>query len=64
MKQVPALRALFEERQRLSDLIAKLDGNDKLDGLLRDVVADTAKLQEVKDAAGSANDTGDESPAE
>ena len=64
VKQVPALRALFEERQRLSDLIAKLDGNDKLDGLLRDVVADTAKLQEVKDAAGSANDTGDEPPAE
>ena len=53
--QVPALRALYEERQRLADLIAKLDGNDKLDGLLRDIVQDTAKLQEVKDSAGTTN---------
>ncbi len=60
VKQVPALNALFEERQRLADLIAKLDGNDKLDALLRDVVEDTAKLQEVKDAAGTATNGADE----
>jgi type VI secretion system protein ImpB len=37
--QVPALRALFEERKRLRDLQAKLDGNDTLSqALLDDVV--------------------------
>lgn len=60
VKQVPALKALFEERQRLSDLIAKLDGNDKLNALLREIIDDTeqreAKLNEVKDAAGSAEE--------
>jgi type VI secretion system protein ImpB len=44
------LRRLFEARQRLVDLLTKLDGNDQLDALLQEVVASTDGLQEVKAA--------------
>ncbi|MBF3198186.1 type VI secretion system contractile sheath small subunit [Pseudomonas aeruginosa] len=50
VKQVVALRRLFEARQRLRDLLTKLDGNDDLDQLLQDVVANTEGLQEIKAA--------------
>ncbi|HEX8407972.1 MAG TPA: type VI secretion system contractile sheath small subunit, partial [Thermoanaerobaculia bacterium] len=41
VQQVDTLRKLFEARQRLNDLLAKLDGNDDLDALLQDVAANT-----------------------
>ncbi|MCO3064618.1 type VI secretion system contractile sheath small subunit, partial [Pseudomonas aeruginosa] len=50
VKQVLPLRRLFEARQRLRDLLTKLDGNDDLDQLLQDVVANTEGLQEIKAA--------------
>ncbi|HEJ5338948.1 type VI secretion system contractile sheath small subunit [Pseudomonas aeruginosa] len=50
VKQVVPLRRLFEARQRLRDLLTKLDGNDDLDQLLQDVVANTEDLQEIKAA--------------
>lgn len=50
VKQVVLLRRLFEARQRLRDLLTKLDGNDDLDQLLQDVVANTEGLQEIKAA--------------
>jgi type VI secretion system protein ImpB len=49
VKQVPALNRLFEARQRLRDLLTKLDGNDELDALLREVLESTeaqGKLRE------------------
>lgn len=48
LRQVEPLRRLFEARQRLSDLIGKLDGNDELDRLLRDVVSQTDQLQAIR----------------
>ncbi|HET7322420.1 MAG TPA: type VI secretion system contractile sheath small subunit [Longimicrobiaceae bacterium] len=48
LKQVEPLRKLFEARQRLADLITKLDGNDDLDRLLQEVVVNTENLQELK----------------
>lgn len=48
LQQVEPLRRLFEARQRLSDLIGKLDGNDDLDRLLRDVVTQTDQLQAIR----------------
>ena len=48
VKQVEPLRKLFEARQRLNDLIAKLDGNDDLAVLLQDIAANTEKQQEIK----------------
>lgn len=50
VEQVEPLRKLFEARQRLSDLRAKLDGNDDLDRLLREIVDNTAGLKEIQDA--------------
>ncbi|MCC0416142.1 type VI secretion system contractile sheath small subunit [Pseudomonas aeruginosa] len=50
VKQVVPLRRLFEARQCLRDLLTKLDGNDDLDQLLQDVVANTEGLQEIKAA--------------
>lgn len=58
IKQVPALRKLFEARQRLSDLLTKLDGNDDLDKLIQDVVASTEQLQQLKSVSGE-NKTAD-----
>jgi type VI secretion system protein ImpB len=48
VKQVEPLNKLFEARQRLSDLLTKLDGNDDLDQLLSDVVENTDGLKELK----------------
>lgn len=50
VQQVEPLRKLFEARQRLNDLIAKLDGNDDLDALLQDVAANTDSQQQIKSA--------------
>jgi len=49
LKQISPLRKLFEARQRLSDLMGKLDGNDDLDRLLQDIVKNTENLKEIKD---------------
>ncbi|MBG4708221.1 type VI secretion system contractile sheath small subunit [Pseudomonas aeruginosa] len=55
VKQVVPLRRLFEARQRLRDLLTKLDGNDDLDQLLQDVVANTEGLQEINAARPEAD---------
>ncbi|MBG6616808.1 type VI secretion system contractile sheath small subunit [Pseudomonas aeruginosa] len=64
VKQVVPLRRLFEARQRLRDLLTKLDGNDDLDQLLQDVVANTEGLQEIKAARPEAEaaPAGDSAP--
>jgi len=50
VKQITPLRRLYEARQRLRDLLTKLDGNDDLDKLLQEVVSNTEGLQEIKSA--------------
>lgn len=45
--QVEPLRKLVEARGRLSDLLNKLDGNDKLDELLQQVIASSDSLQKL-----------------
>ena len=50
VQQVEPLRKLFEARQRLNDLLAKLDGNDDLDVLLQDIAANTDSQQQIKAA--------------
>ena len=50
IKQVAPLKELYDARTRLNDLLAKLDGNDDLDQLLGDVVANTERQSEVKEA--------------
>lgn len=63
LKQVPALQKLFEARQRLSDLLTKLDGNDALDALLQEVAGNTESLQTIKAETGT-NGTNGEAAAE
>lgn len=52
-EQVTPVRKLVETRKRLSDLLSKLDGNDKLDELLQDVMANTDSLDELGKATGA-----------
>ena len=49
--QVPRLAKLLEARQQLRDLLAKLDGNDQLDGLLERVVKNSEDLKTVQSQA-------------
>lgn len=52
VKQITPLQKLLDARQRLSDLLSKLDGNDKLDELLQNVIASTDSLQKLGEEAG------------
>jgi type VI secretion system protein ImpB len=52
VQQVEPLRKLYEARQRLNDLLSKLDGNDDLDALLQDVATNTENQQKIKDEVG------------
>ncbi len=52
IKQIAPLRKLFEARLRLRDLLTKLDGNDDLDGLLRDVIENTEKQKALRHDLG------------
>ncbi|NVM88661.1 type VI secretion system contractile sheath small subunit [Variovorax sp. SG517] len=51
VSQVPRLAKLLEARQQLRDLLAKLDGNDELDGLLERVVKNSEELKTVQSQA-------------
>jgi type VI secretion system protein ImpB len=53
LQQVAPLKALFEARQKLSDLLAKLDGNDALDSLLQEAVANTDSLSQLQTATSN-----------
>ena len=60
VKQVAPLAKLFDARQRLNDLISKLDGNDDLDGLLQEVISNTEGLTELKEATAKTEEAGEE----
>ena len=51
--QIPPLRKLVETRRRLSDLLAKMEGNEKLDELLQDAVSNTEALGKLSEEAGA-----------
>lgn len=55
VQQIEPLRKLFEARQRLNDLLAKLDGNDDLDALLQGVAANTDDQKKIQAAVGGSN---------
>lgn len=52
VQQVEPLRKLVEARQRLSDLRSKMDGNDKLESMLNDIISDADKQKQLSDALG------------
>ena len=53
-QQVEPLRKLIQARQKLAELRNKLDGNDKLDELLQDVISSTEALTTLGKEAGVA----------
>ena len=51
-EQVGPLRELLEMRQKLSQLLGKMEGNDKLEGLLAEVLGNTEKALAVAKQMG------------
>lgn len=51
-QQITPVKKLVEARQKLSELLNKLDGNDKLDELLQNVIASTDNLKKLGEEAG------------
>jgi type VI secretion system protein ImpB len=51
--QVEPIRKLVEARKKLYNLMAKLDGNDKLEALLQEVIYSTDKLKQIAEASGA-----------
>lgn len=51
-RQIEPLRKLVEARKKLSDLLGKLDGNDRLDELLQNVISNTEELQKLGEETG------------
>lgn len=47
VQQVEPLRKLVEARQKLSDLRSKMDGNDKLESILQDIISNSDKQKEL-----------------
>ncbi|MCU0239008.1 MAG: type VI secretion system contractile sheath small subunit [Pyrinomonadaceae bacterium] len=52
-QQVEPLRKLVEARQKLSDLRSKMDGNEKLESMLEDIISNADKQKELSDSLGS-----------
>jgi len=52
VQQVEPLRKLVEARQKLTDLRSKMDGNEKLETLLEDIISDSDKQKELSEALG------------
>lgn len=48
VKNVPSLAKLYAIRSHIKDLLTKLDGNDELEVLLKQLMTDTAMKDEVK----------------
>lgn len=52
VQQVDPLRKLVEARQKLSDLRSKMDGNEKLENMLNDLITNTDQQKELSDTLG------------
>jgi type VI secretion system protein ImpB len=52
VQQVEPLRKLVEARKRLSDLRSKMDGNEKLETLLLDIIQNAGSQKELSEALG------------
>lgn len=52
VQQVEPLRKLVEARQKLADLRSKMDGNEKLETMLEDIIANVDKQKELSAQLG------------
>jgi type VI secretion system protein ImpC len=64
VEKIPATAALYQARIHLRDFLAKLDGNDELDGLLTELLADDALAEELITAYDGAEDMSQVAPSE
>lgn len=55
-EQIGPVRKLVEARKRLSEMLNKLDGNDKLDELLQDIISSADSLEQLGKEAGVQKD--------
>lgn len=53
VQNVEPLRKLVEARQKLSDLRSKMDGNEKLENILNDIISDVDKQKQISEALGN-----------
>ena len=53
-EQVPVLNELLTMRRKLTELLSKMEGNDKLEELLGDILANTDKAKELARTMGIA----------
>lgn len=60
-QQVEPIRKLVEARKKLYNLLGKLDGNDKLETLLQDVITNTTKLEMLNKQSNQSGDASDPS---
>ena len=52
VQQVEPLRKLVDARRRLSDLLSKMDGNDRLEELLNEITQNTGAQQQLSSQLG------------
>jgi type VI secretion system protein ImpB len=62
--QIEPLRKLVEARRRLSDLLSKMDGNDRLEQLLQDIIQNTDAQTQLSKELGIEATTGNGGSAE
>ncbi|MCS6873745.1 MAG: type VI secretion system contractile sheath small subunit [Pyrinomonadaceae bacterium] len=52
VQQVEPLRKLVEARRKLADLRSKMDGNEKLEAILEEIITNTEKQKQLSEALG------------
>jgi type VI secretion system protein ImpB len=52
VQQVEPLRKLVEARRKLADLRSKMDGNEKLESILEEILTSTEKQKQLSEALG------------
>jgi type VI secretion system protein ImpB len=52
VQQVEPLRKLVEARRKLADLRSKMDGNEKLESILEEIITSTEKQKQLSEALG------------
>ena len=58
-RQIPALKELLDMRSRLSELLSKLEGNDRLEELLGEVLTNTEAAKTLAGDLGLEGDSAD-----
>lgn len=61
--QVPALKEMLDMRHRLTQLLSKMEGNDKLEALLADVMQNTEKAANLAKELGIEEPKAEDKPA-